>query len=517
MKSPIAAFRRPPAIAIAAAIAIAIAALSLACSDSVPSVTAHSAAISEDNGQIAFVSVSLSAPAKVAVEYENDLAGKFRTALSETASAEHVVPIVRLRAGAAYRYAVGVEEADGGALAYDDQARGEFIAGEPPGALATMRRTMSGESSQDLIVTDYILRKADDSWDRYIVMLDSLGHIVWSYEAVTNVITASGVQVAVQGVRFTPDGNLTYLGGADDGIREITPLGELVSEIVSGEDDDWPHHDFIPLDDGRVVYPGRYSYTFDDSANGGSAETTASVDTIVVYDPATGEFERVWDGLDFWDIRDPAQRDQWNPDNPNWMHLNSLFPTPGGGYIGSVRNRNQIISISPDFQTVRWQLSGPDSDFAFPDPTDRFNLPHTATQLPNGNVLMFDNSAPLPEEEGDGQYSRALELALDFDAMTAVKVWEFSPEPRMTSRVVSGAFRLDNGNTLINFGFSDDFAAVPIAIVEADAGGRELFRLETIDPPLAQAATQGPLRYRAYPGPDSIMGETMLRAPKAAP
>ena len=514
MKSPIAVFRILPAIA--AAIAIIIAALSLACSDSVPSVTAHSAAISEDNGQIAFVSVSLSAPARVAVEYENDLAGKFRTALSETASAEHVVPIVRLRGGAAYRYAVGVEGEDG-ALAYHGQARGEFIAGEPPGALATMRRTMTGESSQDLIVTDYIVRKADDSWDRYIVMLDSLGHIVWHYEAVTNVITASGVQVAVQGVRFTDDGNLTYLGGADDGIREITPLGELVSEIVSGEDDDWPHHDFIPLDDGRVVYPGRYSYTFDDSENGGGAETTASVDTIVVYDPETGEFERVWDGLDFWDIRDPAQRDQWNPDNPNWMHLNSLFPTPGGGYIGSVRNRNQIISISPDFQTVRWQLSGPDSDFAFPDPTDRFNLPHTATQLPNGNVLMFDNSAPLPEEEGDGQYSRALELALDFDAMTAVKVWEFSPEPRMTSRVVSGAFRLDNGNTLINFGFSDDFAAVPIAIVEADAGGREIFRLATIDPPLAQAATQGPLRYRAYPGPDSIMGETMLRAPKAAP
>ena len=507
-----------------AAIAIAaVAALSFACSDSepadaptpdIPAVTAHSAAVSADNGQIAFVNVSLSAPAKVAVEYENDLAGKFRTALSETASAEHLIPVVRLRAGAAYDYAVGVEGRDG-ALAY--QARGEFTAGEPPGALATMRRTMDGESSQSLIVSDYIVRNADDSWDRYIVMLDSFGHIVWHYEAVTEVRTADGVQVAVQGVRFKPDGNLMFLGGADDGIREITPLGETVSEIISGADDDWPHHDFIPLDDGRVVYPGRYSYTFDDSANGGSAETTASVDSIVVYDPATGDFERVWDGLDFGDILDPAQRGQWNADNPNWMHLNSLFPTPGGGYIASVRNLNQIISISADFQTVRWRLSGPDGDFAFPDPTDRFNFPHTATRLADGNILIFDNTAPLPPDEGEGHYSRALELRLDFDSLTAVKAWEYSPDPRMFSRAVSGAFRLDNGNTLINFGISDDSAAIPIAIVEVDADGRELFRLETIDPPLAQAATQGPLRYRAYPGPDSIMGETMLRAPKAGP
>ena len=85
----------------------------------------------------------------------------------------------------------------------------------------------------------------------------------------------------------------------------------------------------------------------------------------------------------------------------------------------------------------------------------------------------------------------------------------------MFSRVISGAFRLDNGNTLINFGFSEDFAAIPIAIVEADAQGREIFRLETIDPPLAAASAMGPMRYRAYPGPKSIMGETMLRAPKS--
>ena len=185
-----------------------------------------------------------------------------------------------------------------------------------------------------------------------------------------------------------------------------------------------------------------------------------------------------------------------------------------GNYLASLRNINQVISLSLDFKTVRWRLGCPDSDFDFPDQTDRFTMRLTASEIPNGNIPVFDNRAKLPEEEGGERHSRALDLRLDFDAKTAVKAWEFSPEPRMYSSVVSSAYRLDNGNTLINFGFSEDFATIPIAIVEVDARGREVFRLESIDPPLAESSVVGPERCRAYPGPKSIMGETMLRAPR---
>ena len=162
--------------------------------------------------------------------------------------------------------------------------------------------------------------------------------------------------------------------------------------------------------------------------------------------------------------------------------MNSLSKTADGGCLVSLRNLNQVVSLSPDFKTVRWRLGGPDSDFVFPDQTDRFTMQHTVSELPNGNILLFDNRAKLPEEEGGEKYSRALELRLDFDAKTAVKAWEFSPEPRMYSNIFSSAYRLDNGNTLVDFGSSPDFATVPIAIVEVDARGREAFRLESIDP-----------------------------------
>ena len=81
-----------------------------------------------------------------------------------------------------------------------------------------------------------------------------------------------------------------------------------MNEIAVGADIDTPHHDFAVLDDGRILYIGRYEVTFDDSANGGDAETTARVGALNIYDPERGKFKRVWDAWRFWDITDPAQR-----------------------------------------------------------------------------------------------------------------------------------------------------------------------------------------------------------------
>ena len=498
----------PFAAAIVAAALIALTAMLAACSNPEPSanrapnVISHSAALDADNGQIVFISVSLSAPARAAVEYENEFAGKFRTALSETAAAEHVIPVVRLRTDAVYQYAVGVEGGDGGELSY--QARGEFTTGALTGILATMRSETRGRSSQDLIIADYGTEFSSERLEQRIVIMDALGYPVWNYAG-----AGANPTRKINAILALPNGNIAYHLW-ECCVIEITPLGEIVNEIAA----DRPHHDVALTRDGRTLYITARDVPFDDSANGGDSERMVRVDAVRELDPDGGETGRGWDPLDFWDMRDRAQWGVRNPNRGDWLHANSVEESPGGGYIVSLRNIYQAVSISPDFQTVRWRLGGPDSDFDFPNPADRFTMQHTASELPNGNILVFDNRAALPPEEGEGNYSRALELRLDFESMTAVKAWEFSPEPRMHSRINGSAYRLDNGNTLINFGVSDDPATIPIAIMGADAEGREVFRLETIDPPAAASATKAPYRYRAYPGPKSIMGETMLRAPK---
>jgi len=195
----------------------------------------------------------------------------------------------------------------------------------------------------------------------------------------------------------------------------------------------------------------------------------------------------MWGGCD----RDPAVQD--------WSHGNSVNEAVGGTIILSLRHLDQIIAIDEDFQSVKWRLGGPGSDFNFPDKKDKFYHQHAASLLPNGNVLLFDNGNGRPKSEG-GEYSRALELKLDFDSMTARKSWEFRKQPDIFSDCCSIVNRLENGNSLILFGInSSPVCCRSFTIIEATQSGEIVWSVDHRSPGKFS-------QYRIYPS-DSIMGE----------
>jgi hypothetical protein len=57
--------------------------------------------------------------------------------------------------------------------------------------------------------------------------------------------------------------------------------------------------------------------------------------------------------------------------------------------------------------------------------------------------LLFFNNEVLPET------SRAIEVSLDFESMTATRVWEHSDE--LEAQIYGDVQRLENGNTLITY------------------------------------------------------------------
>ena len=493
------AIRARPILGLLAGASVFLGAAFPAAAEDAPAVirvTWHGASVSADNALIAEVRVSLTGAARVFVEYDNPQAGRYRTAPTEPGAA-HVIPIVRLRPQTTYDYTIFVVDgADRAAAATGPHAR--FTTGALPPLLAELRIQAYGRSSLPLIQSLY--RRRIDRQDHH-VFWDETGAAVWYRDG-----TSLGAPI-----RQLPGG--TFLFSERGNLTEITPLGEVVNRIAR-EETGLPHHELTLLDDGRVIYPGREVYVFDDSANGGAEETTFLVDNLRIWDPARGVIEQVWDAKAAWDIRDPNQRlpgPVRDDGSFSWTHVNSVSFGPDGNAILSSRGRNQVVSLSPDFRTIEWQLNGPDSDFRFPNPADRFYGQHTATQLANGNVLVFDNGVSRPEAEG-GEYSRALELRLDHAAGTAVKVWEYRLDPDFFAHRAGSAYRLDNGHTLINFSNTPESRPhVPITVVEVDAAGAEVFRLETMDdlPPVERS------RYRAGGGVEAIMGETMLRPPAA--
>ena len=236
-------------------------------------------------------------------------------------------------------------------------------------------------------------------------------------------------------------------------------------------------------------------------------------DTIEEWDQTSGAHQRLFDESDFIPFTDRTLPSSdgtspifWGgcpPDDTteDWTHSNSIAVGPTGNVIVSIRHLNQIISIAPDLGSLVWRLGGPGSDFTFPDSGDQFYHQHSAVELPDGNILLFDNGNFRPAAEG-GQYSRALELSLDTTAMTAAKVWEYRHAPDLLAICCSNVTRLDNGNTVAVFGadLSTDVCCRVFTLVEADAQGNTVWEVQMSSPGQQ-------IQYRVYPI-DSILGES---------
>lgn len=456
-----------------------------------PRVVSATAALHPDNSLIAEIAVELDAPGRAYVEYAGP-DGTLRSATTAEPARTFTVPLVRLLPDTAYTFAVVPVADDGTPTA--PAAEGTFRTRALPPALARLDIDVTGESTAELVLLDL-----QDNPDSFFLFLDRRGRIVWYHR---NRPVVADPPTPIRAVRQKPNHNLVYWEGGPTGrfvnccLREMDPLGRVVTRLVNNDIDKWAHHDLAILPDEQVLYIAHEIVTIDDTEQGGEAETRVLVDSLRRWDQTTHTTEEMWDAQDHLSL---ANRVRWSGDIKNWLNVNSLAFGVRGNVILSLANRNEIISIAPDFKSIEWRLGGPESSYEFADPTDRFYFQHTAAELPNGNILLFDNGRDRPEEEG-GQYSRALELALNTYDLIAVKVWEYRHTPDLYSLSRSSAYRLPSGTTLINFETNDrDPQRV---IVEADADGGVVWQADLRSPTIRNS-------YRAYPA-DTIMGERRI-------
>lgn len=210
--------------------------------------------------------------------------------------------------------------------------------------------------------------------------------------------------------------------------------------------------------------------------------------TTVSYEGGGGQIDAVIqetaaDGtvLFEWNSRDHfAVDDAFVHPVGDYAHINSVQEMADGDLIASFRNLNTVAKIARtahDGHTqgdVIWRLGGKHSDFTFAnDPWGGPCAQHTAYELGNGNILLFDNGAAEavpPDDFGAPQTadmcpgpdaapgepvarptSRAVEYSLDEETMVATKVWEYRLPGARHSRFAGSTQRLSNGNTFIGW------------------------------------------------------------------
>jgi hypothetical protein len=252
-------------------------------------------------------------------------------------------------------------------------------------------------------------------------LVDSSGRIAWHYRTKDYPFGAGRRR----------NGHFVFMDKGH-GLVEVDRGGRIVHELKQRDPEREMHHAIAVTPADTVLY-----LAFDTEPFNGKP---LKGESIWEWDPDTGEDVKRWRS---WDFMDPAL-DRSARTAGEWLHGNSLSVGPRGNIVLSFHYIDQVISITPDWQSIEWRLGGVRPTIAVP-PDQQTSAQHTAAEIAPNRVLMFDNRTALTPA-----YSRAVEYLIDGTA--AKQVWAWRPPKDNYASAVSSARRLPNGNTLVAFG-----------------------------------------------------------------
>ncbi|GAB1538012.1 aryl-sulfate sulfotransferase [Scytonema sp. NUACC21] len=248
-----------------------------------------------------------------------------------------------------------------------------------------------------------------------------------------------------------PNGNLFYNGKVQEDsprfpmwslfkggvVLEADPQGKILWEYKHPDH----HHDARRLRNGNTVLLciEKIPQSLVPRIKGGLPGTEVDGGDIyadVVYE-VTPEGEIVWTWHAYEHL-DPETDIITAQDNRHeWTHGNTVGELADGNIILSFRNISTVAIVDKKTGEIIWELGH-----------NVLAQQHFPNELPNGNLLIFDNGAH--RRHTALNFSRVIEV----NRQNQEIVWEYTDNPPQNffSSYISGAQRLGNGNTLITEG-----------------------------------------------------------------
>ena len=321
----------------------------------------------------------------------------------------------------------------------------------------------------------------------YVVAIDERGRVVWFHTVSRYAAEA----------HLDDDGHLVYLETRRQ-VEVVDLLGRSIRTLWPLESRFAPpgaigpplpvlHHDVHPLPGGDLLGLSVEARTVDEvpTSDTDPAAPTASArlagDVIVRFD-RQGQVVARFDVLDLLDPQrigyDVLDSSYWHylfgDDALDWSHGNNVVYRPEvDRYVFTARNQDAVAEVDGATGELTWLLApesgwGPAHQGKLLRPTGpsfrHAYHPHGPEWTPDGTLLLFDNGThgasafepPLPD---DALTSRAVEFAIDGEAMTVEQVWSY--EPGWYAAAMGDADHLpETRNVLAVFG----------TLSEADAG-----------------------------------------------
>lgn len=241
-------------------------------------------------------------------------------------------------------------------------------------------------------------------------------------------------------------------------------------------------HEFIKLSNGHylMLYVEEFTKDMSKIVLGGKVDATIISDVLIESDP-TGKIYWEWHAKDRLNVTDVADEIDLYQNTIDFSHANSFCEDAAGNIYVSFRHLDAITKIKKSTGEIMWSFGGSKSkrnQFAIMNDEVNgfkgFSHQHSVSVLPNGNLLIFDNGNLKPNT-----YSRAVEYQIDEIGKTATKVWEYVSSPLTYAVALGSAYRLPNGNTLINWATGRITEVTPsggIALELSSTAGKTVYR-----------------------------------------
>ncbi|MGA2298402.1 MAG: aryl-sulfate sulfotransferase, partial [FCB group bacterium] len=191
----------------------------------------------------------------------------------------------------------------------------------------------------------------------------------------------------------------------------------------------------------------------------GGQENAQIISNVLIETDRTGTIYWLWKAYDYLKITDVTPDIDLTQLSIDYTHINSFEDTQDGNILISFRHLDEITKINKKTGQIIWRLGGSmckNNQFTFLNDSNNdnngfvgFSHQHSVSLLANGDLLMLDNG-----NLKNPPYSRAVEYKIDETLKTVKKVWEYRNSPDIYQYIMGSAFRLSNGNTLINWGNS---------------------------------------------------------------
>lgn len=216
-------------------------------------------------------------------------------------------------------------------------------------------------------------------------------------------------------------------------------------------------HEFQLTKEGTALLSMYERMPADLSVLGGSAEGWILDSLFQEVDVETGDLLFEWRASDYHAIHEtmrPFAGGKTMDKAFDFYHINSIDKDDQGNYYISSRYMQSITCISPAGE-ILWTLGGRKNDLT--DLSDgaatNFMWQHHARLHENHTMTIFDNGKCEKCDE-KSEYSRAMQLSLDLDAMTVTLLREYSDSRKPKLAQSQGSAQLlESGNMMVGWGF----------------------------------------------------------------